>query len=135
MSQRLKGAQIPEKEKLIRTAAHSSALDHCAGTRWIAVGDAACSFDPLSSYGITSATGSGYYGGVALAEELKGKQGQLAAYQSLMQRTFLDFLEIRDSEYRRVSQFNSLFWQRRCGNKALPNCNSSIKSVGCSITQ
>jgi flavin-dependent dehydrogenase len=113
MKQRLKGARTPEQEQLIRTAAYSSALDNCTGARWIAVGDAACSFDPLSSYGIASAIGSGYYGGVALAEELKGKCGQLAVYQSLMQRTFLDFLELRNTEYQRVNQHDSPFWQRR----------------------
>ena len=113
MRQRLKGTRTPEQEQLIRTAAYSSALDNCTGARWIAVGDAACSFDPLSSYGIASAIGSGFYGAIALAEELKGKQGQLAVYQSLMQRTFLDFLELRNTEYQRVSQHDSPFWQRR----------------------
>lgn len=52
MKQRLKGARTPEQEQLTRTAAYSS-------------------------FGIAPAIGSGYYGGVALAEELKGKQGQL----------------------------------------------------------
>ena len=119
MKRRLLGAIIPKYEPLIRTAAYTSALEACVGNRWIAIGDAACSFDPLSSYGITSALGSGYYGAAALAGELKGKPNQLASYQTLMQRTFLEFLEQRFTEYQKVDQFDSTFWQRRSANGGL----------------
>ncbi len=119
LNQRLKGASLAADEPLLRTSAFSSALDRCVGEGWIAVGDAACSFDPLSSYGITSAMGSGYYGGVALAQTLNGEHQQssspspLSAYQDLIQRTFIDFLAIRAEEYQKASHYNSTFWSRR----------------------
>jgi hypothetical protein len=46
------------------TAAHSSALEPCAAERWIAVGDAGLSFDPLSAQGLLHAP----FTGLAAAE-------------------------------------------------------------------
>src|SRR5438445_13201257 len=46
------------------SAAHSALLQPFAGPAWFAVGDAACSFDPLSSQGLLNAL----YTGLAAAE-------------------------------------------------------------------
>ena len=94
-------------------AAYSSALSCCAGEGWLAVGDAACSYDPLSSYGITSALGSGYYAGLALDDALCHKPNALEAYQQLMQQTFMEFLTKQQQEYQDVTQHKTTFWQRR----------------------
>jgi flavin-dependent dehydrogenase len=114
LGKRLQGAKLKDDSKLIKMPAYTSSLDKYSGKRWLAVGDAACSFDPLSSYGITSALGSGHYGGIALAEELAGKIGSTATYQSLIQKNFLEFLPIWKDEYQRASTHNSDFWKRRC---------------------
>ena len=95
------------------TAAYSSCLDKCVGDNWLAVGDAACSYDPLSSYGITSALGGAFYAAKALLNAFYGKPEYLQTYQQLMQQKFLDFLSMRNAEYNKVTQFDSAFWQRR----------------------
>ena len=46
------------------SAAHSARLQPLAGPAWFAAGDAACSFDPLSSQGLLNAL----YSGLAAAE-------------------------------------------------------------------
>lgn len=95
------------------TAAYSSTLDHCAGPGWIAVGDAACSYDPLSSYGISSAIGSGIYGANALIASMNGKHDALFEYQDLLRTTFLNYIDGYHTEYRRVNEASSIFWKRR----------------------
>jgi len=60
-----------------RTAAGSSRLvPSCdlAGEGWVAVGDAALAFDPLSSQGMTTALEMGCYVGMAFARLLKDQQ-------------------------------------------------------------
>lgn len=38
--------------------ASSASLDHCAGTHWIAIGDAAAAYDPITSQGLVTALAS-----------------------------------------------------------------------------
>jgi 2-polyprenyl-6-methoxyphenol hydroxylase-like FAD-dependent oxidoreductase len=56
------------------TAAGSSYLDKACDfeNRWIAVGDSAMAFDPLSSQGMMTALEMGYYVGATLASQLDG---------------------------------------------------------------
>jgi flavin-dependent dehydrogenase len=72
-------------------------LDHFAGDGWIACGDAALSFDPLSSQGILSALHGGMKAGLAVAAALSGDLGQLASYTSALE-------EIRRTYVTRVQQ-------------------------------
>jgi len=59
------------------TAAHSAQLEAAAGPGWLAAGDAAISFDPLSSQGIFNAL----YTGLCAAEAAsRALQGDAAAY-------------------------------------------------------
>lgn len=51
--------------------ASSSELDHAAGKRWLAVGDAALAFDPLSSKGI----GNALYTGLRAAQAMLAEDG------------------------------------------------------------
>jgi len=93
--------------------AYSSRLKLCAENNWAAVGDAACSYDPLSSYGITSAMGSAFYAAKAIVKTFNEQPEFLEAYQSLMQNNFKYFLKESTAEYQKVTQFKSIFWQRR----------------------
>ena len=45
---------------------YSSALDRCAGDDWVAVGDAAASYDPVAGQGVSKALA----GGIAAAEQV-----------------------------------------------------------------
>jgi flavin-dependent dehydrogenase len=96
-----------------RCAAYSSALQYCVGDDWLAIGDAALSFDPLSSYGMTSALSSAFYASQALLRYFNNEPQYLYIYQQLMQQNFLSYLNKRHQEYEKVDNPNSLFWQRR----------------------
>ncbi|WP_299005648.1 FAD-dependent oxidoreductase [uncultured Shewanella sp.] len=102
-----------------RCPAYSSALQQCIGHNWLAVGDAAMSFDPLSSYGMTSALSSAFYGSQAVLRYFKGDTAYLQVYQTLLQRNYLSYLVNREQEYRKVSRMNSVFWRRRQEAKAI----------------
>lgn len=89
-------------------------LEKISGTRWVAVGDAAYSFDPISSYGITSALASGFYGGHALADTLNGKQNAMIAYHHIMDKTFKKYLHQLFELFSQETRWQSnTFWKRR----------------------
>jgi flavin-dependent dehydrogenase len=70
-------------------------LDRVAGSRWIAVGDAASTFDPLSSHGIFKALRSGIWAGYAICDFLGGNDAGVAKYEALLAREFEDYLQTR----------------------------------------
>ncbi len=86
--------------------AHSGRFEHCAGTNWLAVGDAAITFDPLSGLG-----------------SLKALESALNAVQSILYQAdyavacdiqWGNFLVERDDYYRAERRWsNSLFWSGR----------------------
>lgn len=84
------------------------------GSNWLAVGDAAYTYNPISSYGITSALAAGYYGGHALADELAGKRGAFQAYHYIMTQALQAYLyklgDLLDQENRWLE---ALYWRER----------------------
>jgi flavin-dependent dehydrogenase len=98
--------------------AESSRLDTIDGDGWIALGDAAAAYDPLSSQGIASALGSGYYGGHAVAERLAGPPEAAAtarlAYRQVLERIYAAYLDLLRAHYAREHRWpRSPFWHRR----------------------
>jgi flavin-dependent dehydrogenase len=84
------------------------------GPGWFAVGDAAQTFDPLSSYGIGSALGTGFYAARALLSDWSGNNAALNDYQSLLEQgwcAYLDFLAERYSVEHAWSE--QPFWVER----------------------
>jgi flavin-dependent dehydrogenase len=67
------------------TDASVARLERASGPHWLAVGDAALSFDPLSSQGIFFALYSGIRGAEAL---LEGSDAALQAYEARIQDVF-----------------------------------------------
>lgn len=63
-------------------AAHSAELTPVAGEGWLAVGDAALSFDPLSSQGLFNALYTGLAGAEAADRYLAGDRSALSGYQA-----------------------------------------------------
>lgn len=93
---------------------HSRRLDRAAGPGWIAVGDAASSFDPLSSQGILKALRSGTFATYAIADTLGGDPGSLDRYRRFVASEFDAYLRARAGFYaleRRWTQGD--FWRRR----------------------
>jgi len=94
--------------------AGTSWLDPVYGYDWIAAGDAAASFDPLSSHGITSALWTGRKAALAAAAALRGDDTPLKAYGTTMQQVVEDFLRQRRAIYGRERRFSDHpFWRRR----------------------
>ena len=101
--------------------AHSSRLDRPVGDRWIAVGDAAASHDPLSASGIPRALDSGIHAARAIHSFLgRGDRALLAWYEAHIQQSFASYCATRASYYRLEQRWpTSPFWRRRRQDVAL----------------
>ena len=94
--------------------AETSRLDRIEGDGWLAVGDAAVAYDPLSSYGVSSAMGSGFYGGHAVADLLAGQEEARLAYLSVMQQAAEGCFALQREAYSWERRWpDSPFWRRR----------------------
>jgi flavin-dependent dehydrogenase len=98
----------------------SARLASAAGDGWIAAGDAALSFDPLSSHGILNALHTGTLAARAVAARLDGDSSAPAAYATHVDSVY--------AAYRRhLTEFYSLesrwpdrpFWRRRTAVPAI----------------
>lgn len=84
------------------------------GKNWVAVGDAAFSYDPISSYGITSALASGYYAGQAIASKIGGKEEAMDAYRFILENAFQAYSEKLVNHYNLEQRFRgSHYWEKR----------------------
>jgi len=98
------------------TAAGSSHLDRMcdADDRWIAVGDSAMAFDPLSSQGMMTALEMGYYVGAVLADQISdSKLGEdtCSEIAEMYRRTGEDYGKHRAYYYGVVKRFpGEEFW-------------------------
>lgn len=94
--------------------AHVGRLASVAGPDWLAVGESAVCFDPISSYGIEAALGTGFYAGAAISEHLGGRPGALSDYAELIDHTFARYLLACHDRYRLERRWpTSPFWRRR----------------------
>ncbi len=95
-------------------AANSSRLDRTVGASWLAVGDAAAAFDPLSAQGIYKALESGLLAARSIREQWSGSRAALQNYALTVSRGFRNYLFRRDKYYARERRWsNSTFWRRR----------------------
>ncbi|MEA2176291.1 MAG: hypothetical protein QOD00_3883 [Blastocatellia bacterium] len=94
--------------------ANGARLDMVAGERWLAVGDAATAFDPLSSYGISSALGSGFYAASAIVDFFAGSHTALPAYSRIIEQAYAQYLLMHYEHYALEQRWpDELFWRRR----------------------
>ncbi|HBF28380.1 tryptophan 7-halogenase [Rhizobium sp.] len=95
-------------------AAHSSHLDAAFGEGWMAIGDAAISFDPLSSQGLFNALYAGLAAAEAADRYLGGEHAALASYGDGLQPIQAAYRHHLQAWYGMERRFQSnLFWQRR----------------------
>lgn len=81
---------------------------------WMAVGDCAAAFDPLSSHGMTTALWAGARAGPLLSAALDGDDGALDAYARSVTDGVHAFLDQRQRMYAMERRFaDAPFWQRR----------------------
>ena len=100
---------------LIARATESRQLEPAAGPGWLAVGDAAAMFDPLSSQGITKAMRSGVFAAYAIADALlRRDDGGLARYRRFVRGELEGYRAARARYYSLEQRWpTSEFWQRR----------------------
>lgn len=107
------GGDAPSAAPRILSAQTSRAAA-VVGAGWLAVGDAAVAHDPLTSYGITAALGSGLHAGAAVGDYLGGRREALLDYARLVDRAFAHYLILHHDRYLGERRWpDSTFWQRR----------------------
>ncbi|MGE3311384.1 MAG: FAD-dependent monooxygenase [Limisphaerales bacterium] len=96
--------------------AQSGRLDRVSGDRWIAVGDAASTLDPLSSMGVFKALRSGIIASFALRDHLEGIEAAWERYGTWVRREYDGYWGGRTEFYRAERRWPSApFWRRRQG--------------------
>jgi len=104
----------PVSPLVIRSSA-SRRLEPAAGECWLAVGDSASRFDPLSSQGILKAMRGGIFASYAIGSSLlRDDDSDLRRYRRYVTEEFKSYCEVRTKYYREEQRWpNSKFWRRR----------------------
>lgn len=119
-------SQTHHIKELIQNADHLSELkcseacgarlDLFAGKGWIAAGDAALSFDPLSSQGIFNALYTGMKAAMAVDQTLSGSRLALSEYSLRLENIRAVYLERRKIFYSMESRWQAQpFWSSAMG--------------------
>ena len=107
----------PEDTQPKRYPASSFCLNPATGKNWLAIGDAACTFDPITSGGIIKAMADG----VTCADIIAGifktsghdTHHGLMQYQQMLIQRYQHYLAMRAHYYQQEKRFlNSPFWQK-----------------------
>jgi len=100
---------------IVARACGSQRLDVAAGADWLAAGDAASRFDPLSSQGITKALRSGVFAAYAIGDRLVGGDARgLRRYERFIRSEFDGYLRTRARVYGEERRWpRSEFWSAR----------------------
>ncbi len=94
--------------------AHTTRLDPVGGPGWAAVGDAAISFDPLSSQGILTALFTGLRAGQAVNRALAGDPASIEEYGRRLDEIDRAYRRHRDACYAAERRWpDRPFWRRR----------------------
>lgn len=95
--------------------ASSRRLEPAAGRDWLAVGDSASRFDPLSSQGIFKALRSGIFAAYAIGDLLtRHDESGIERYRRFVLDEFKSYAEVRAKYYREEQRWpESEFWLRR----------------------
>ena len=97
-------------------SARTSRLEPFAGDGWLAAGDAACAFDPLSGRGIVAALLTGRSAGLGADGLLSGRSAG-EEHEQLLSALFADTLAEREETYAAETRWpESPFWARRCSS-------------------
>lgn len=96
-------------------AAGGSVLKQTYGKQWIAIGDAAITYDPIASHGIMLAMVSARDAVEVMTQYFQeGNMEGFAAYQQLMHTSFQHYRQQRQQFYDQEQRFpNAIYWQRR----------------------
>ena len=116
--------------------AASQCPDMLFGPGWLAVGDAAGTFAPLSAQGIFKAMKSGIFGAYAALDYLDGKTEALPRYEKLIRSEYENYLDTRSQYYQQEQRWSdSPFWQRRLGWISLEPTAKLVAAAGAPATE
>ncbi|NHN25980.1 NAD(P)/FAD-dependent oxidoreductase [Flavobacterium jejuense] len=95
-------------------AAQTQYLSTSVGEGWLAVGDAASSYDPISSLGIYKSLVMSQWASFAIIDSLKKVENGLKKYNHLIKQDFQLYEEKRLGYYQQEKRFSeAIFWKRR----------------------
>lgn len=108
------GGGVIEDESITRPANSVCASKVCEAD-WLAVGDAASAFDPLSSQGITKALRSAVFASYAIADLLvKNDLTAVSRYRKFIETEFAVYRKLYKKHYSNEQRWReNIFWQRR----------------------
>lgn len=108
------GSGVIENESITRPA-NSVCLNKVCDADWLAVGDAASAFDPLSSQGITKALRSAVFASYAIADLLiKNDLTAVLRYRKFIETEYAVYRKSYKKHYSNEQRWReNLFWQRR----------------------
>jgi flavin-dependent dehydrogenase len=110
--QRAGGTELPPPLAIVSAA--TLIRRPVTGPGWLAVGDAALAYDPLSGQGVLKSMDTGSRGASALARHLDGDPSGLAEYESWVEAAYREYLATRSQFYGSVQRWPaSRFWKRR----------------------
>jgi flavin-dependent dehydrogenase len=110
-ARRLRGFRLARS---LTFPANGSIAEQICGEDWIAIGDAACTFDPLSSQGIMHALESGLAAARAILQRGLERGGAMTDYRFRSERTFESYLKAYAYHYGQESRWPAAeFWRRR----------------------
>jgi flavin-dependent dehydrogenase len=94
-------------------SARSQRLEPLHGDGWMAIGDAATAFDPLSSRGITKGLAHGERAAAAISGHLSGDDSALRQLSGEIGDEYLEYLKTRKGYYHIEMRWpDSVFWKR-----------------------
>jgi len=89
-------------------------LDQLVGKSWLAVGDAACSLDPVSGLGMSKVLQSGIFASYAILDHWSGRSEGLLKYQDILRKNYEEYQRLQGAYYAREQRWcHSSFWQER----------------------
>lgn len=101
-------------ESLWVRSAHSKRVESTEQPNFIAVGDAAASFDPVSSLGIGFAVSSGCNAARAIIQAQEGRDSSMEVYRRAIDHIFTNYLQTKARYYAQEKRWpNAPFWKRR----------------------
>ena len=120
------GRWVAEAEFLLDSPPHLASagttwIAPAAGEGWVAIGDAAAAFDPLSSHGMTTALWTAIAAAEGASALFSGDAEPLSEYATKVADGVQEFLVSRISVYGQETRFTDRpFWQRRHALGAMP---------------
>ncbi|MEM9822433.1 MAG: NAD(P)/FAD-dependent oxidoreductase [Bacteroidota bacterium] len=111
---RLKEADFQLLTKPHFISADSGLLEKLCGPGWLALGDAAMTYDPIASHGLMMSMLSGRDAAAAIEDYLLGKATSLAIYQDRLLNAFQYYQRERQQFYDQELRFpTSTYWKAR----------------------